>query len=190
MPDGTNTSFWVTVEMWVVNNCNLYWIWSLERGKCIFLTIGCVWWEEKSKWGEPVAIEGKGKKSLGYLVCSGPLPLVLLIGKIWIEAVQRGTLSGDERLCFTDVIYDGRSVLTRLMPYKGQSLPGDSLIEVPQRSVGRYKVLSSRAGRRMRWPHLSVFFRAIILRSIKTKAFVSLSVFFYRLGLYLLQKYC
>jgi len=52
------------------------------------------------------------------------------------------------------VIDEGRNVLTRLMPYKGPSFPGGVLIEVPCRSVGRYRVLSSRAGRRMRWPHI------------------------------------
>ena len=60
------------------------------------------------------------------------------------------SLSGDGRLCFTDVIDDRRSVLTRLMPDKGPSFPGDALTEVPHRSVGTYKVLSSRAGRRLR----------------------------------------
>lgn len=36
-----------------------------------------------------------------------------------------------------DVIYGGRSVFRRPMPYKALSFPGDSLIEVPHRSVGR-----------------------------------------------------
>lgn len=60
------------------------------------------------------------------------------------------SLSADGRLCFVDVIDDGRSVLTRLTLYQGPSLPGDLLIEVPHRSVVRYKVLPSRAGRRTR----------------------------------------
>lgn len=36
----------------------------------------------------------------------------------------QASLSCDGRLCFTDVIYDGRSVLTRLTPYKGPSSQG------------------------------------------------------------------
>lgn len=75
------------------------------------------------------------------------LLLVHLFGKIQTEAAHRGIFIWP---CFTDVIYDRRSVLTRLMSYKGLSFPGDAFSAVPHRSVGRYKVLSPRAGRRMR----------------------------------------
>lgn len=59
----------------------------------------------------------------------------------------QASLSCERKLCITDVIYGKRSDLTRLMAYKGASFPGDLLIEVPHRSVGRFKVLSSMAER-------------------------------------------
>lgn len=65
------------------------------------------------------------------------------------KQLTEASLSGGGRLCSTDVIDDRRSVLTRLMPYKGPSFPGDALIGVPRRPVGTCKVLSSRAGRRL-----------------------------------------
>lgn len=83
---------------------------------------------------------GREKKTtLGTLAHYRIPPLVLLI----VEKHTEASFSGNGRLCFIDVIYHGRSVFTRLMPDQAPSFPGDSLIEVPHRSVGRYKVLSS-----------------------------------------------
>lgn len=56
----------------------------------------------------------------------------------WKETNRSSTqrnLSGNGRLCFIDVIYDGSNILTRQMPYKEPSFPGDSFIEVLHRSL-------------------------------------------------------